>query len=120
MVTPKKVPKPAMVHQKSGPPPRLKNIEERTVEPYGDGKKKLRITKPIPLVSPRKRKKITIAPRIKEDTARDLEIQDRKIAPAHIHSDTRNKIESEPKIVGKSIPPRRKLIAMNGARAANS
>src|SRR5262252_8804564 len=85
MVTAKKDPKAAIVHQKSDPVSPEKG--EPTGGPYGEPKNmpRIRNAKPMPLVSAKIRKKMTIAPRIREDTARDFERHDRKRAAAHTH-----------------------------------
>src|SRR5205814_2532449 len=47
-----------------------------------------------------------------------FERQDRNRPAAHAHSDQRNKVPKDRNIDRKSMSPRRKLIATNGARAA--
>src|SRR5204863_8986853 len=60
------------------------------------------------------------APKTTPDIARDLSSVDAKRQTAHDHSDHMNTTASDSRIVTKSIPPSRKLIARNGAIAANS
>ena len=57
------------------------------------------------------------APNTTPDIARDLDSVDRNRNAAETHSDHMNNTTSEIRIVTKSMPPSRKLIAMNGAIA---
>ena len=59
-------------------------------------------------------------PRTSPDIARDLRREDRNRQAAQAHSDHMNKTSSETRMVPKSIPPSRKLIAMKGASPAKS
>src|SRR5262245_35777090 len=61
------------------------------------------------------RKKNTIArmPMRPPEIALDLERQERNRQPAHAHRDHRKSSASEIRIVTRSIPPSRKLVAMN-------
>src|SRR4051794_16303887 len=86
MLTAKKAPNPASIHQKSVLP-YPKSADPGNPGPIRAPGMRRNTIKPTPLVKVKNKKRMIVPAKIREDTARDFERHERKRAVAHIQRD---------------------------------